>query len=327
MLIEELRLLKYYLMRECLTILKRDNNCIDHLPLDKDILDKLSNTKYLKYIGDEIQDERFKLDHIEEPGIISSKETRHLYGYKLAAKGKLPFFILLCIESAVNLQILKHFESCEYNKNEDLDQERIKLLDEIDLLDYKIIKLYEKLGEVYKFNYEDFIGTIKNTRLLKTGAMSQIKTDSTLRTIPVGVLGATGLGKDAAEKLGIGFDDNNDEDPVIKFIGDAYAAMYRINLSLFSFIGGITSLIKERQKKDVINGYCEAEQYFSDALSKLHDSFKEPTIQALKAVNMLDNDIVAILADINEGQYIISQKKLLISYLEEVIGLKESQIK
>lgn len=327
MLIEELRLLKYYLMRECLTILKRDNNCIDHLPLDKDILDKLSNTKYLKYIGDEIQDERFKLDHIEEPGIISSKETRHLYGYKLAAKGKLPFFILLCIESAVNLQILKHFESCEYNKNEDLDQERIKLLDEIDLLDYKIIKLYEKLGEVYKFNYEDFIGTIKNTRLLKTGAMSPIKTDSTLRTIPVGVLGATGLGKDAAEKLGIGFDDNNDEDPVIKFIGDAYAAMYRINLSLFSFVGGITSFIKERQMKDAINGYCEAEQYFSDALSTLHDSFKEPTIQALKAVNMLDNEIVAILADINEGQYIISQKKLLISYLEEVIGLKESQIK
>ena len=114
----------------------------------------------------------------------------------------------------------------------------------------------------------------------------------------------------------------------MKFIGDALAAMNcSINLSLFSFIGGITSLIKERQKKDFINGYCEAEQYFSDALSKLHDSFKEPTIQALKAVNMLDNDIVAILADINEGQYIISQKKLLISYLEEVVSLKESQIK
>ena len=311
---------KQQIINKCKSVLARDKNYVDNLPLDEDIIDILAKTKFLKRVDEEVPyDKQTDLEYMEEPNIFSYEATFNEYGYKLAGRKMLPDFIDSCLEMAVNLQSLRNMENEKYHKNKELDEERIGLMDKIDELRLTRNALYKEMGKTYNLDTETVEKAISNSDLALNLAGIPIGGVSGLSSLATGTLGAAGLGS-AAGSLGLATIAGSSATAI-----GAGAAASALWLPIGALIGviGLVAYGSNRKKKYIMKGMAEAEEYFTKALIKLRKSTKMPTIQALNAIKELKEGIVGIIADIDEANYIISRLKVEIAFIQDSIALKK----
>lgn len=343
-------LTKKQLVRKCKSILKKDKNCVDNLPLDEDILGILVKTGIFKskkiskdgsrgkrgdvtsvimgslaLVSGMSPDDLEEDDEVlEEPSVFSSESEYNEYGYELAAREALPDFVNSCINIAVDLQMLRNTESEAYNDNKKFDKERIELIDKIDALRKIRNKLYEEVGSTFDLADDDIEKAIKTSDKGLNPALVSIGRITSLKDLSVGTLGAVGLGKANAVSLGIDTSDFTALNAIYTFGSVRSLAMGGL-ASIFGMLLslGIYSYLVNRKKRYIMDGMIEAEEFFGKTLLTLRKHVKKPRVKALKAIQVIKGDIVGILADIGEANLIISQLNLEITALKQAIELEE----